>query len=98
MLFILQFSTVLTASLYELQLISLIVTNPYSKSGFFEISLSESSDEDLLSSLVSADAETCMISTSSVQKSTTVYHDIARCVLQCAFFFQKVTIRCICLN
>lgn len=75
LLCILQYSTVLTASLYELQLISLTVTNPYSKSGFFEISLTESSDEDLLSSLVSTDAESCMISTSSVQKSMTAYNN-----------------------
>ena len=37
------------------------------------MSLSESSDEDLLSSLVSTDTETCMVSTSSLQKSMDTY-------------------------
>ena len=68
MLSILQFSTTLAASLYELQLISLTITNPYPKSGFFDMYLSESSEEDSLLS-----AETCMISTSSLQKSMATY-------------------------
>lgn len=37
------------------------------------MSLSESSDEDLLSSLITTDTETCMISTSSLQKSMDTY-------------------------
>ena len=95
---ILQFSSILTASLYELQIVSLTVTNPFHKSGFFKISLNESGDKEFLSSLAISDIETYMIPSSSLQKSKTAY--IAYYVLKCAFSinFQEVTIRCICLN
>ena len=81
---ILQFSSVLTASLYELQVVSLIVTSPFHESGFFEISLSESGDEDMLSSLAFSDAETYMIPISSLQNSKTA--DIADCVFECIYY------------
>lgn len=91
MLSILQFSTTLTASLYELQLISLTVTNPYPKSGFFDMCISESSDEGSLLS-----AEMCMISTSSLQKSMATHLTIL--LEYFPNFLQEVMTRCTCLN
>ena len=65
----------LCSSLYDVEVLSLPITSPFDKSGSFEITLSEASDKNLLSSVSCSDVNSksrgkvVMIPTSSLRKS-----------------------------
>lgn len=71
-------SSKLSAPLYDVQVMTLDVTSRFAKPGLFQMSLSEASNENMLSNLASSDTRTkfggrvVMIPATSLQNSKSI--------------------------